>query len=35
LALLGAEQRQMIDALRAALAEATAGKVVPFPASPP
>jgi hypothetical protein len=35
LALLGAEQRQTIDALRAALAEATAGKVVPFPASPP
>jgi hypothetical protein len=30
LALLGAEQRQMIGTLRDALAEATAGKVVPF-----
>ena len=33
LALHGGEQRRAIDALRAALADATAGKVVPFPAS--
>lgn len=32
LAVHGAEQRRIIDALRAALAEATAGKIVPFPA---
>jgi len=32
LAIHGTEQRQMIVALRAALAEATAGKVVPFSA---
>src|ERR1019366_3081618 len=32
MAMHGAEQRRVIDALRAALAEATAGKVVPFPA---
>jgi hypothetical protein len=35
LALHGAEQRQMIGALRVALVEATAGKVVPFPAALP
>jgi hypothetical protein len=33
LALYGAEQHQMIGALRAALADATAGKVVPFSAN--
>ena len=32
LAVHGTEQRRIIDALRAALAEATAGKIVPFPA---
>lgn len=32
MAMHGAEQRRAIDALRAALAEATAGKIVPFPA---
>jgi RIO-like serine/threonine protein kinase len=32
MALHAAEQRRAIDALRAALAEATAGKIVPFPA---
>jgi hypothetical protein len=33
LSLHGAEQHQMIDALRDALADATAGKVVPFSAN--
>jgi hypothetical protein len=32
MAMHGAEQRRAIDTLRAALAEATAGKIVPFPA---
>ena len=32
MAMRDAEQRRAIDALRAALAEATAGKIVPFPA---
>jgi RIO-like serine/threonine protein kinase len=32
MAMHDAEQRRAIDALRAALAEATAGKIVPFPA---
>ena len=35
LALHGAEQRRMIKALRAVLAESTAGKVVPFPEAEP
>ncbi len=35
LALHGAEQRRMIEALRAVLAESTAGKVVPFPEAEP
>ncbi len=35
LALHGAEQRQMIGALRDALADATAEKVVPFPTASP
>lgn len=35
LAVHGAEQRRTIDALRAALATATEGKVVPFPGTAP
>jgi hypothetical protein len=35
LALQNAEQQRTINAMRAALAEATSGRVVPFPLSEP